>query len=97
MLFGGEGQSLAGEGNTPRPANAAAVDISRAAAAAAAAGAEETDPRAPRTQIMFRLHDGQRIAQHFSVNATVQQLFDFVEMQVLPFRNCTPNIYICVF
>ncbi|KAL8439841.1 hypothetical protein Efla_004367 [Eimeria flavescens] len=69
-------QSLSGQSGSA--AAAAAVDMSRAAAAAAAADA--ADPGAPRTQIMFRLRDGQRTAQQFSVNATVQQLFDFVEM-----------------
>ncbi|KAL8272006.1 hypothetical protein Esti_004130 [Eimeria stiedai] len=76
VLFGGAGQSLSSQGSAPAPA--AAVDMTRAAAAAAAADA--ADPQAPRTQIMFRLHDGQRTAQQFSVNATVQQLFNFVEM-----------------
>lgn len=75
VLFGGEGQSLSSGGGASAPAPA--VDVSRAAAAAAAA--EAADPGAPRTQILFRLHDGQRTAQNFSVNATVQQLFDFVE------------------
>ncbi|KAL8436693.1 hypothetical protein ACSSS7_001518 [Eimeria intestinalis] len=77
VLFGGAGQSLSSQGSAAAPA--AAVDMTRAAAAAAAA-ADAADPQAPRTQIMFRLHDGQRTAQQFSINATVQQLFDFVEM-----------------
>lgn len=78
VLFGGAGQSLSGGGSSSAPTSA--VDLSRAEAAAAATDAAE--PGAPRTQILFRLHDGQRTAQHFPVNATVQQLFDFVEMQV---------------
>ncbi|CDJ39923.1 UBX domain-containing protein, putative [Eimeria tenella] len=81
VLFGGEGQSLSGDRTSPNhpagAAAAAAVDVSLAAAAAAAAA--PADPSAPRTQILFRFHDGQRTAQHFPTSATVQQLFDFVE------------------
>ncbi|XP_026191889.1 NSFL1 cofactor p47 homolog [Cyclospora cayetanensis] len=78
VLFGGEGQSLSGDGSST--IRAEPVDVTRAAAAAAAAAtaAAAGDSEVPRTQIVFRLHDGQRTAQQFPINATVQQLFDFV-------------------
>ncbi|CDI82638.1 UBX domain-containing protein, putative [Eimeria acervulina] len=85
VLFGGEGQSLSGDRPSPSGAaaaasSAAAVDISRAAeAAAATAAAAAGDPSVQQTQILFRFHDGQRVAQHFPVSTTVQQLLDFVQ------------------